>query len=115
MRKANMSIELVRKNVMKIAWRIKKLDSRNLFSECLKMAWKGVKEKLAKSYNVTKALVTGWFYEKTFGASRFDGTVLRTFEIEKETEKAVLLTKGGESFWCPKSCIEKQWEAVVER
>lgn len=35
---------MTRKQIMTLAWTLKKLDSRNLFSECLRLAWQVSRE-----------------------------------------------------------------------
>jgi len=111
--------------IMKKAWEIKRQDKRNVFSECLKMAW--------AFYKKTRLTVKEWFAEKIQReASRYDmwidfeykngqsnmenGLVtIKVFEKLAETEKAikVKLETGyvvgsvkGWTTWIPKSVIK---------
>ena len=116
------------KNIMKRAWELKKEFKNALFSECLKEAWKEVKE--MKTY-----IIKDWFYEKELTYNEFEiagkirevkkkyGTIFcsysRTFtenDIIKETEKAMLVSIKPEvetekehksEIWIPKSVVKE--------
>lgn len=105
MRKYDLSV------IMKRAWELKKEDSNNIFSICLKMAWE---EEKGQDKEV-KISIKSWFQSKMEnenGASLYSwgNTPVR------ETAKAILLpvtfqTSYGREFtkncWIPKICLGK--------
>ena len=95
------------KAVMKKAWEIKKLDKRNVFAECLKMAWAFVKR------NAKRISIKAWFQDK-LGKENHAYIMNWNDTPVRETEKAVLVAIEFESFygtefekncWIPKSCL----------
>jgi hypothetical protein len=98
------------KAVMKKAWEIKKQDKRNVWSECLKMAWSIVKG----LHNMSKKIgIKTWFQDKLM---KENNAYINDWsdDIVRETEKAVCIhmdfeTKTGVPFsknvWVPKSCL----------
>ncbi len=103
------------RNIMKRAWEIKRQDSRNIFAECLKMAWAEAKKV------VTRFAIPAWFMEKNADKVTTENLIcFNTFNknnIVKETEKAIqveleMMTRSGmesrytKKVWVPKSIIE---------
>ena len=94
------------KMIMTRAWEIKKTDSRNIFGECLKMAW-------AESKNTKFYGIKTWFLNKNF--TQGQAQVIKEAElggelvVASETEKAVKFVASSDfgriTFWCPKSCL----------
>lgn len=104
------------KNIMKKAWEIKKQDKRNIFSECLKMAWAIAKDSIKPIFEFGG--VKEWFLLKTLSNEELTAYRTGTPYVARETEKAVLIkndTKFGMvSFWCPKSCTMTLEEKEME-
>ena len=98
------------KKVMKRAWEIKREDKRNIFGECLRMAWVEIK---AAAKNVVFTKIAPWFLKKmdsvTFMALE-SGICVGDMVIEKETEKAICVSTEWDGYrkmmWFPKSVVE---------
>ena len=100
------------RRVMKRAWDIKRDDARNIWSECLKMAWAEVKA-APKKVKCVAMVIKEWFVRKNFTQNeRYAFQIADIIETVKETEKAVdlkIVSKYGTFFkWVPKSCIEEK-------
>ena len=99
------------KKVMKRAWEIKREDSRNIFAECLKMAWAEIK-KVAKAGKIQIVEIKQWFLRKmdtiTFMAID-SGICTNDIVLEKETEKAIQISTEWNGrlkyIWLPKSVV----------
>ena len=108
-------LKKMRTAVMILAHALKKEDSRNVWSECLKYAWKTVKanfERNKEEYygNGSYCGIKEWFVRKNW--TQNERYVLQTADsisVVKETEKAVdlkIVGKYGTMFkWVPKSCL----------
>ena len=77
------------KNIMKKAWEIKKQDKRNIFSECLKMAWAIAKDSIKPIFEFGG--VKEWFLLKTLSNEELTAYRTGTPYVARETEKAVLI------------------------
>ncbi len=87
-------------------------SSREYFAAALKIAYVSPKE-VAVNYVSLKT----WFVEKNFSESEMFIAETTSFNIVKETEKAVQLlwdSKYGKMFkWAPKSCMITEQEAIA--
>ncbi len=97
------------RKIMKRAWLIKKENTANIFSLCLKMAWAEAK---AESERLS---IKGWFQAKLESENNAALYNWGNSPI-KETEKAILLsvtfqTGYGKEFtrncWIPRTCLGK--------
>lgn len=89
------------KKIMKMAWKLMKMNKGYLFSECLKEAWKASKIKSTE--------IKSWFINKNFNSDEIFVIGCSESSIEKETEKACLVKfnskYGTLKKWIPKSCF----------
>lgn len=102
------------KVIMKRAWEIKKEDSRNIFSLCLKMAWEEAKTPFVY-YGIQS-----WFLYKNFDQN--ERYIIQRAEFSDElnvaaiTEKAVKFIAhsdfGTFRFWVPKKCLITEEEII---
>lgn len=76
MKKANLS------SIMKRAWMIKKLDSRNIFGLCLKMAW--AEYKALNSEEISFSFVKG----EVFTVNQVTGVISgKTYSVKEDLKK----------------------------
>lgn len=99
--------EITRSQIMKAAWKLVKMQGMNM-SEALKTAWAEAKKLVAKR----TVRIADWVCVKNLGCGL--GADLRTGEVVRETEKAVLVNLGynvgaEELVWSPKSAIEAEY------
>jgi len=104
---------MVLKKIMSKAWEIKKSNIKNVFSECLKMAWEFFKNPTIET-SIQKVTVKSWFISNNENLTSQEKTAIK-FEayfgkVIKETEKAVQILFstdfGNVKLWTPKSCLE---------
>ena len=100
------------KKVMTRAHEIKRQDVRNVWSECLKMAWAEVKL-VAQKVKCIAFVIKDWFIRKNWTQNeRYCFQIADSIEQVRETEKAVdlkIVSKFGTLYkWVPKSCIEEK-------
>lgn len=103
------------KSIMTRAWEIKRENTDNIFSICLKAAWSEAKNNngIASFLNENGVLfgVKDWFVKKNFDNNMLNAYYKSSLLVEKVSEKAVYIkavSKYGKFyFWCPKSCLLK--------
>lgn len=98
------------KKIMSIAWELKRLDDKNLFSECLKEAWKAAKR--------TTTIVKSWFISKNFSSDEAFIIGCADTSVVDITEKAMKLRfesdYGTITRWIPKSCLVSGLDELEE-
>lgn len=99
------------KKIMEMAWKLKKLNSANLFSECLKEAWVAAK--------TTTLDVKSWFMSKNFSNDEIFIAGCSEKSIVKSTEKALYVefdSDYGRIYkWVPKTCFVTGMEVLEEK
>ena len=75
------------KKIMKRAWEIKKENSRNIFSLCLKMAWEEAKEEIKLPKLIGTPRQVAW-------AEKLRERHLKILKRELEKANTILVTRG---------------------